>query len=188
MTVACLAWGSLVWNPGELPIDGRWHSDGPGVQVEYLRQSKDGRLTLVLEASASIVPALWARMQSNDLPSAVTALAARENIGPKSTPKFIGSWSKGQTEPDLVHGLADWAYTNDIEHVIWTALPPFFDGQQVTATKEQALSYLRGLSGEAKEKSEQYVRMTPSQVRTRYRRVIEETLHWVPVNPLGVFQ
>lgn len=184
MTIACLAWGSLVWDPGELSIEGEWHSDGPGVQVEYLRQSRNGRLTLVLDASATAVTALWAKMQNNELPSAVTALATREGIGPKSTPKFVGRWSKGQREPKLVRGLADWASAHDVEHVIWTALPPFFDGQLQTATEEQALSYLVGLSGEAREKAEQYVRKTPHQVRTRYRQAIEATLDWVPALPI----
>lgn len=180
MTIACLAWGSLVWNPGELSIEGDWNTDGPSVRVEYLRQSKDGRLTLVLDSSAAAVPALWAKMRDADLPSSIDSLARREGIGPRSTSKFIGRWSIGEPEPELIGGLADWAEVHSIEHAVWTALPPLFDGQLFTATEEQALNYIRGLTGDVKESAEQYIRRTPHQVRTRYRQTFEESLNWTP--------
>jgi hypothetical protein len=121
-------------------------------------------------------------MQGNDLLAAVNSLAKREEIGPKSTPDYVGRWSHGQREPTLVHGLTDWTRTHDIKHVIWTALPPRFAGQLQTATEEQSLNYLEQLTGATKDAAEQYVRMTPHQVRTRYRKAIEDRLHWTPAN------
>lgn len=47
--IVCLGWGSLIWNPGVLKTQGYWHDSGPKISVEYLRQSKDGRLTLVID-------------------------------------------------------------------------------------------------------------------------------------------
>jgi len=32
---ALLAWGSLVWNPGELKITGDWKKDGPCLPIEF---------------------------------------------------------------------------------------------------------------------------------------------------------
>ena len=182
MTVACLAWGSLVWDPRGLPLDGGWRCDGPGVQVEYLRQSKDGRMTLVLEASSITVPSLWAKVQTHDLTSAVAALAEREGIiGQKSTKKSIGTWSTGQAEPQLIHGLENWAQENEIDHAIWTALPPKFNDESVRASQEQVLAYLGSLTENTKELAEEYVRNTPQQIRTPFRHAIEETLQWTPL-------
>ena len=180
MTVACLAWGSLVWDPRGLPLDEGWHSDGPGVQVEFLRQSRDGRMTLVLEPSAITVQALWAKIRTDDLASAVAVLAEREGIGQKSTPKFIGTWSIGQPEPSLIHGLKNWAKANAIDHVIWTALPPKFNDDQLRASPEQVLTYLKSLTGNTRDLAEEYVRNAPLQIRTQFRQAIEDMLQWTP--------
>lgn len=59
-TVAVLGWGSLVWDPPDLPIRRHWYEDGPFIKADFLRQSSDGRMRLVLDETGSEVRSLWA--------------------------------------------------------------------------------------------------------------------------------
>ena len=178
--IACLGWGSLVWNPRELPIHRQWHQDGPFIQVEFARQSQDGRITLVLEKSATLVRSLWATMDISDVDEARKALRSREGIPKKNLECHIGNWSKDQPSPSMMQNIPEWAESRGVEHMIWTALPPRFDKKEQTPKLEEVLEYLGGLSGAARDAAEQYVRQTPRQIDTQYRRRIEAEIGWLP--------
>lgn len=53
--IACIGWGSLIWDRRNLDVDGVWRVDGPMLPVEFARQSGDGRVTLVLEQGFRLV-------------------------------------------------------------------------------------------------------------------------------------
>ena len=181
-TIACLGWGSLVWDPRELGIQRQWFNDGPLIHVEFARQSQDGRITLVLIESANPVRSLWAVMDATNLASAKSDLRKREGIPEKNEEKHIGSWSVGQPSPPSIPSLAEWASAHGAAHVIWTNLPPKFNGEEKEPSSDQVVQYLSGLTGAQREVAERYVRLTPRQIDTTYRRHIEAALQWTARN------
>jgi hypothetical protein len=174
ITIACLGWGSLIWDPRELPIQRTWFEDGPFIPVEFVRQSRDGRITLVLEPTATPVRSLWAVMDTTEIEAAITALRKREGCEPKD----IDSWSFGESSPKLILGLPEWAESRGVHHVVWTALPPTFSRVEQTSIEEQVIKYLSGLTGAKRDNAERYIRFAPKQIDTAYRRHIEAALQW----------
>ena len=115
-------------------------------------------------------------MDGMDLDGAIEALRSRENILKKAVSK-IGHWSIGEELPGYITDLLEWVRSRGIESVIWTALGPKFnkkDGEVPTA--DQAVQYLRSLSGSVKDEAEKYVRNAPPQIDTDYRRRFEAEL------------
>ena len=67
MKIVCLGWGSLVWRPESLKIQRQWFNDGPLLPIEFTRQSRDGRLTLVINKGSKPVRVLWGLMDTSDI-------------------------------------------------------------------------------------------------------------------------
>ena len=165
--IASLGWGSLIWELKGFPIEGPWFEDGPLIPAEFARQSRDGRVTLVLIETQRLVPSLWAVMDSVDLASAVEALRSREGIPRKNVEKHVCRWSAGQPSPSLIPDLSEWANAHGVAHVVWTGLPPKFNGAEITPSVEQVVGYLEKLTGEQRENAERYVRLAPRQIDTQ---------------------
>ena len=179
--IACLGWGSLVWNPGGLPIQREWFKDGPLVPVEFLRKSENGRITLVLHDSAVPVRALWAIMDSADVQVAREALRAREGVYNANFDRDIRAWSVGdENAPTLIPEVDKWARARGVDAVVWTALGPKFQRNDDVPTAGQVIDHLRALQGRTREEAERYIRRAPAQIDTRYRREIESALNWTP--------
>ena len=79
MKIACLGWGSLIWDPRDLPAQ-EWQNDGPRLPIEFSRVSKDGRVTLVVDVAGRSVPTLWTLLATENLESGIAQLAAREQV------------------------------------------------------------------------------------------------------------
>lgn len=182
MKIACLGWGSLVWDPRELPIQNKWFEDGPMIPVEFARKSSDKRITLVIVPGPKTVRSLWAIMDLDDLDKAKDALRKREGIS-EGNIDHIGSWEVGEEAPVNMPYLESWAKQKEIEAVVWTALPhkhPKEGRENDVPSEKDIIKYLKSLVGREKENAEKYIRNTPKQIDTLYRRKIEAELGWVP--------
>lgn len=181
--VACLGWGSLIWDPRELAIKRQWYEDGPFMKIEFVRQSSDGRITLVVSnlESTTLVRTLWAAMDSQDLAAAREALRQRENTR-ANRPEHIGSWKVGDNPPPAIPDIADWAKAHGVSGAVWTALPPKFADEDRAPSEAEVVEYLKGLTGATRGNAERYIRLAPRQIDTTYRRKIEAELGWTALD------
>ena len=175
--IICLGWGSLIWNTDPLVISGDWQKDGPTIPVEFLRQSKDGQLTLIIEPGFPETTVLWAKMKTNDLGVARENLRQREGWPKK---EYIGNWRQDSESPADIPSLANWSKQIGATAVIWTALPAKFNDEDFRKpTVDEAIAYLEKLEPSKRALAEEYVRRTPLQISTRYRSSFEEHFGWV---------
>ncbi len=117
-------------------------------------------------------------MDSETLEDAHKALQSRE----KTKSRYIGRWSAGTRAPDSIPELDKWAAMKQLDHVIWTDLPPKFGDEEKAPTIEEVISHLQNLTGAERDHAEKYIRRAPPQVDTPYRRQIEAVLNWLPTN------
>jgi hypothetical protein len=178
--IACIGWGSLIWDKRDLDVDGEWRADGPLLPVEFARQSNDGRITLVVVQGVQPVPTLWSAFNSRDLAKARESLRQRERISRSRAGDLIAHWRRGEdrsSEPDDT--ISAWAAGKNLEAVVWTNLKPKFAGIDGRApTETELIAYLRTLDGEVRAATEEYVRCAPRQIDTQYRRAIQRELGW----------
>ena len=175
MRIACLGWGSLIWNPRTLPIKRYWFEDGPMIKVELARVSQDKRVTLVLTQEGTLVRSLWALMDCKNISSARRALVCRES----TSEKYVGSFEPGDSDPDNIQELPKWLDEKSLDAVVWTSLPTKLIENNDNPTEGQILEHLKCLRGSERQNAEQYIRKAPPQIDTDYRRRIEAELGWV---------
>ena len=79
MKIVILGWGSLVWDPRQLPLKTAWKLHGPKLPIEFSRVSRDARLTLVIDPdNGTEVPTRFALSTRTEMPDAIADLRDRE--------------------------------------------------------------------------------------------------------------
>lgn len=181
--IACIGWGSLIWDTRSLDVDGHWRSDGLLLPVEFARQSSDGRITLVVVQGFAPVPTLWSVFNTRDLEAARESLRVREDVPRSRAAESIAQWRRGENATAKPDGtISRWASEKNLEAAVWTNLPPKFDRIDGRVPSEtEVVTYLRTLEGETRAAAEEYVRRAPRQIATAYRGVIERALGWTPI-------
>ena len=184
MKIACLGWGSLIWQPKNLLIRREWFSDGPFLPIEFARQSQDGRLTLVITETAKPIRTLWALMATENLETAKNSLLVQEGIPIKNLNGSIGSITIfEETEDNLKLTIKEWANRQGLDAVIWTNLTAKFHGKdQREPNLIEAMDYLKSLDANTRSYAEEYIRKTPKQIDTDFRRKFETEFGWTFVS------
>ncbi len=179
--IACLGWGSLIWDPRDLPLAKPWLTDGPALPLEFARKSQDGRMTLVVCPEGTACTVLWATLKTADIDEARKMLADREGLPTNTNAAY---WTPKGTSKHLgAAEIGEWAKKLGLPGVVWTGLPPkspITERNGDFPTVDTVLQHLNGLSSDARLKAEEYVRRAPKQIQTGYRDVLAETLNWTP--------
>ncbi len=182
MNIACLGWGSLIWDPQALPIQKCWFKDGPLLPIEFARHSRTDIITLVIVPGIREVRSLWTPMVVPDLDTARLKLAEREGIKIENIPKYIGYVSStGSSNGQSAEVIGRWASYIGLDAVVWVNLPPRFQSVVRVPTVEEVLLFLQTRPPETRQYAEEYIRRTPRQIDTEYRRRIEVELNWTPL-------
>ncbi len=116
-----------------------------------------------------------------DLDTAKIKLAEREGIKMENIPRYIGYLSPtGSYSGQSAEVIGRWASYIGLDGVVWTNLPPKFQNEARVPTVEEVISFLQTRPPETKKRAEEYIRKTPRQIDTEYRRRIEAELNWTP--------
>ena len=180
MKTAIIAWGSVVWKPGDLPFndhDNEWHKDGPELPLEFSRISKDARLTLVLETSiGTTLPTLHRKSSRCCLMDTAADLREREgtvfkHIGYVTTDGKTSSATKYPDQPDVFDAVKGWlSKVKNYDAAVWTALPQnFADQLGKSFNNELASEYLCKLPKAVSTHAFDYIKRSPEQIKTAFR-------------------
>lgn len=176
MKIACIGWGSLIWDPRELKIGNDWNDDGPMLPVEFTRISEDGRVTLIIDEYAKPVRTLWTLMTCKDFDEAKESLRKREG----TNESFIHSVTQNKETTDEIKIIVqDWIKLKGFDSAIWTGLS-YSKKIKGRPSIEEVISHLTNLDENIKQSAKNYIKMAPRQINTEYRRIIEERLGWTP--------
>lgn len=174
--IACIGWGSLIWDPRKLKIENNWFSDGPVLPIEFSRISNNSRVTLIIDRDAQPVKTLWALMSCNDIDEAKESLRDREDVRDMSLIHFVHQ-NDNVTDKIQVE-VQNWLKSKQLDSAIWTGLSFSKKTNNDRPSIENIISHLDALNMESRQLAEEYIRNAPKQIETEYRRLIEKKFGW----------
>ncbi|MFD1145400.1 hypothetical protein ACFQ4C_30015 [Larkinella insperata] len=179
MTIACLGWGSLIWNPGGLLIQNKWFEDGPLLPIEFTRRSDNQRMTLIIDDAAKPVRVLWALMTVDNLDEAIKSLKEREGTKEDAI-HFIKSIDEPAKKTEII--IRKWLESKNLDAAVWTGLSYSKHTNNRRPSVIEVVNHLNGLEYNRRKVAEEYIRKAPRQIDTDYRRQIEIELGWLPID------
>lgn len=185
--IAVLGWGSLIWCPKSLRLGSPWHRGGPLLPIEFARQSKGERVTLVLVPDAKLQPTFWALSEFPELGLAIDNLRDREGARRRDI-HWLGPEDEQAdgVPPKIANPIRTWLEKHtELGAVIWTGLPPKWEEAVGRCpTPGDVITYLEKLmKREASADAEEYIRNTPKELETDVRELVVQRFGWEH-NPL----
>lgn len=179
MTIACLGWGSLIWQPKNLKAQKVWFQDGPMLPIEFTRKSDKGkgRITLIIDNAAKPVRCLWTLMTTENLNEAKESLKDREGTNDKNIHSIT---VKEKADTSIKGTIQRWLVSKDLDAAIWTGLSYYEKDRRPTI--DEVIEHLLKLDYVIGKQAEEYIRKAPKQIDTEYRRQIEKELAWTPLD------
>lgn len=176
MKIAIIGWGSLIWDPRELPREGVWQEDGPILKIEFSRVSRNCRLTLVVDENNGVeVKTRFALSPRSDIEDAINDLRIREG----TIKKWIGysdfkhdqdSLSYNSTQVNICENVKNWCRDKGFDAAVWTALRSyFFEETKLNFSIHNALKYLESLPKYANKNALKYIQNASSEIVTPLR-------------------
>ncbi len=194
MRIAYIGWGSLIWDPGDLPIQGEWLAGGPILPLEFSRisTSRNRALTLVIDPDNGVMlPTCFARSSETDLDKAIGALRDREGNPSRQNIGYVNvtaGTARCTVWPKAKETIEQWARNAGFDAVVWTDLPSNFDKKNpdgVTFTVDAAFSYLKRLPADGQEAAREYISKASKFIRTPLRDRVEAE-GWLNVPAAGM--
>lgn len=177
MKIACIGWGSLIWDRQDLLVRDEWFEDGPVLPIEFTRQSRNGRITLIIDDLGTPVTTLWSLMTTDVFDDAKESLMVREDTT-KSKIHSVKSTDNESTLGPYQITVLRWLQEKQLDAAVWTGLSFSEHTNWTRPSLEYVIKYLTSLEGEVGRLAEEYVRRAPKQIDTEYRREIEKKLGW----------
>jgi len=176
MKIAIIGWGSLIWDPRELPREGIWQEDGPILKIEFSRISRDCRLTLVVDEKNGVeVKTRFVLSPRSGFEDSINDLINREG----TIKKWIGyvdiiheknSLSYNPNQANIYEIVQNWCRDKSFDAAVWTALlPNFIDEKELEFSIDNALKYITSLPKSAKSNALKYIQNAPIEVLTPLR-------------------
>jgi hypothetical protein len=153
------------------------------LNIEFSRVSKDGRLTLVIDAdNGEEVKTYFAQSISDDLGDAIADLINREGTSRDliGFVELIGggdSIAEFPAQVDVSENIQDWCRRGNFDAAVWATLPSQFKEQiKLDFSVDNAILYLKNLPNAAREKALEYISNALQEITTPVRRKLKNLI------------
>jgi hypothetical protein len=184
MTIAILAWGSLIWDDNWPKFDrqrGEWLKDGPILPLEFSRvsASRDKALTLVIDTvNGQDCKVMYAESKRRNPDDAIADLRDREGTIMSHMGFYFAKYPARKGVPYVPQSIPDWASSKNIEVVVWAGMPSNFSEKNVVKvgtefSVDAAVTHLQNITPKGKTAAAEYVWLAPALVVTPLRTKLQ---------------